>query len=181
MMAEREERMRLIQTVDLGAIRRNVRAVRSKTRTRVLVMVKADAYGHGMTEVARSLATRRTIWGSLRSKRGKNCAKTELKPLLWSRYARPTVWLGRRRQGLRRQSRDEETLRALVAVPQCMRPAFHLKFDTGMHRLGLPAEDAGEGDRPPCGARRRARGSLFHFREPDARQLDVFLSAAGKE
>ena len=56
MMAEREERMRLIQTVDLGAIRRNVRAVRSKTRTRVLVMVKADAYGHGMTEVARSLA-----------------------------------------------------------------------------------------------------------------------------
>ena len=47
--------MELLIKVDLARIRRNVAAVRAATGGRVLLMVKADAYGHGMKRVARAL------------------------------------------------------------------------------------------------------------------------------
>ena len=180
MMAEREERMRLIQTVDLGAIRRNVRAVRSKTRTRVLVMVKADAYGHGMTEVARSLADEADYLGVATLEEGEELRKNGVKTPVLVAICPPDGLARAKAAGLTAAVADEETLRALVAVPQCMRPAFHLKFDTGMHRLGLPAEDAGEVIDLLAGHGVVPEGAYSHFREPDARQLDVFLSAAGR-
>ena len=180
MMAEREERMRLIQTVDLGAIRRNVRAVRSKTRTRVLVMVKADAYGHGMTEVARSLADEADYLGVATLEEGEELRKNGVKTPALVAICPPDGLARAKAAGLTAAVADEETLRALVAVPQCMRPAFHLKFDTGMHRLGLPAENAGEVTDLLAEHGVVPEGAYSHFREPDARQLDVFLSAAGR-
>ena len=49
--------------IDLEKIRENVRRVRALCGVRVLVMVKADAYGHGMTEVARALHGEADIFG----------------------------------------------------------------------------------------------------------------------
>ena len=43
--------------IDLGAIRYNLRKIRRivGSRTRILAVVKADAYGHGMKEVSRAI------------------------------------------------------------------------------------------------------------------------------
>ena len=49
--------------IDLGAIRRNVRALEERLPDgcATLMVVKADAYGHGLEAVARSV--RGLIWG----------------------------------------------------------------------------------------------------------------------
>ena len=71
--------MRLIQTVDLGVIRRNIAAVRARTGVRVLVMVKADAYGHGMTEVARAIADEADMLGVATLEEGEELRKCAVK------------------------------------------------------------------------------------------------------
>jgi alanine racemase len=42
-------------TVDLGAIRANYAAIKAETNAKVMAVIKANAYGHGMIEVARAL------------------------------------------------------------------------------------------------------------------------------
>ena len=51
--------------IDLGALRRNMATIVKRTGpgTRVLAVVKADAYGHGAVPVARALAGRDGLWG----------------------------------------------------------------------------------------------------------------------
>ncbi|MHC5211249.1 MAG: alanine racemase [Planctomycetota bacterium] len=51
--------------VDLGALRRNMAAVVARVGpgTRVLAVVKADAYGHGAVPVARALENEPGVWG----------------------------------------------------------------------------------------------------------------------
>ncbi|MDR1906015.1 MAG: alanine racemase, partial [Clostridiales bacterium] len=47
--------------IDLDAIRGNVRLAAEKTHTKVMAIIKADAYGHGAVEVARAL--KGLVWG----------------------------------------------------------------------------------------------------------------------
>lgn len=79
--------MNLLSEVDLGVIRRNVEAVRRKTRVRVLVMVKADAYGHGMTAVARALEGTADRFGVATPEEGVELRKTAFQRPFWSRCA----------------------------------------------------------------------------------------------
>ncbi|MEP9363741.1 alanine racemase [Nocardioides sp. CN2-186] len=48
--------------VDLGAIRHNVRTLRELTGVDSMTVVKADAYGHGMVEVARAAREAGSAW-----------------------------------------------------------------------------------------------------------------------
>lgn len=48
--------------VDLAAVRHNVRALATATGTPVMVVVKADGYGHGMVEVARAARQAGAPW-----------------------------------------------------------------------------------------------------------------------
>ena len=48
--------------VDLAAVRANVRALAAHTGTPLMVVVKADAYGHGMLPVARAAREAGAQW-----------------------------------------------------------------------------------------------------------------------
>ena len=144
MMTEREGRMRLIQTVDLGVIRRNVAAVRARTGVRVLVMVKADAYGHGMIEVARAIADEADMLGVATLEEGEELRKCAVKTPVLVAICPPGGLMRASAAGLTAAVADAETLRALAALPLSLRPAFHLKFDTGMHRLGFMTSELPE-------------------------------------
>lgn len=48
--------------VDLGAIRANIRALRDRVRADLMVVVKANAYGHGMVPVARVAREAGAAW-----------------------------------------------------------------------------------------------------------------------
>lgn len=51
-----------VATVDLDALRHNLRVVRERVDTDVMAVVKADAYGHGLVECARAAQEAGATW-----------------------------------------------------------------------------------------------------------------------
>lgn len=51
-----------VATVDLDALRHNVRTVQARVGTPVMAVVKADAYGHGLVECARAAQQAGATW-----------------------------------------------------------------------------------------------------------------------
>ena len=135
--------------VDLGALARNFRKIASLVApARVLPVLKADGYGHGAVEVARTLeplgaagfavarpaeavelrragiASRVLVFAPTGSFELGSLARFDLTPVV----------------------SDLEQLGELesFAAATGWRPRVHLKVDTGMHRLGVPLERAEE-------------------------------------
>ena len=54
--------MRAYVEVDLGAIAANIRAVKARTDSEILAVVKADAYGHGLIPVAKAALNAGASW-----------------------------------------------------------------------------------------------------------------------
>ena len=125
--------------VDLGAIRANAAAVRRFSGGRpLLAVVKSDAYGHGLAEVARALAPESAMLAVFSAEEGR---------FLRERGSMmPVFVLGPSgREGMCAASRWDlipsvTGLEELAIAPR--KPggflATHLKFDTGMGRLGIP-------------------------------------------
>lgn len=134
---------RVWKEIDLGALRHNAAVLQSRLAPgcKLMAVVKADGYGHGAVTVARCLkksgvhafavaclsegiALRRAgIWGLI----------------LILGYTPPEEAALLRRWRLTQSVADEAHGAALNAVGKPIR--VHLAIDTGMRRLGVPAED----------------------------------------
>ncbi|MBI3406522.1 MAG: alanine racemase, partial [Acidobacteria bacterium] len=132
--------------ISLGAITHNLRAIRKHVgaKRKILCVVKADAYGHGAPRVAQALAGAGadafgvTCWAEGAELRAAGIRKPilvltgfypgEEKKLLVYRLT-PVIT-------------DVEQVKWLdkAATKNSARVPVHLKIDTGMHRLGIPAE-----------------------------------------
>ncbi|MDX2087360.1 MAG: alanine racemase [Kofleriaceae bacterium] len=135
--------------VDLGAIVRNARAVREITKADVCAIVKADGYGHGAIAVAQALMRAKAVASFGVSLVEEGVALRD------AGITAPILIMGPSQHGGEDEMvmRDlvpiissEEELYALAAVAQARRRAIdaHLKVDTGMGRLGVAIERAGE-------------------------------------
>jgi alanine racemase len=132
-----------VATIDLGALRRNVAALRARLApgTSLLAAVKADAYGHGARAVAPALQ-------SFGVDRFGVATAEEALELRHAGVTAPILLFGPVRTrvaelaaaGVAFTVADEEGLRALVASAAGAPLAVHLKLDTGMGRLGVPSE-----------------------------------------
>lgn len=133
--------------VDLGAIQHNVRLLRERLgNSRLAVVVKADAYGHGIVPVSRAASAAGADWlavatvheGIALREAGIEAPILTLSPFL-PMEAEQAVYYG-----LRASVQDVETAEALSrAASQVGREAvLHLKVDTGMHRFGAPSQEA---------------------------------------
>ncbi len=128
--------------VSLGALRHNFRKLQEHVgpRTAVCAVVKADAYGHGAVECARSLEREGAEWFGVTSpeegialRHGGITARVLLLSGFWRGEAEdvvlqrltPTVW----------EPWHIADLQAAAAKLGVMQPV-HLKIDTGMTRLG---------------------------------------------
>jgi alanine racemase len=134
-----------VALVDVGALRRNVAALRARLRpgAQLLAPVKADAYGHGAAQVAPALqafgADRfgvATADEALELRRAGVTAPVLVFAPVHHRvaelaHADVALTIG-----------NEAALRSLEAGAAGLRVRVHLKLDTGMGRLGVPAEDA---------------------------------------
>ncbi len=137
--------------IDLSVLKRNVQSIRKKIKpaTKIMAVVKADAYGHGLVPVARELIrigipalgvgsvdegilirekVSPTIpvvilLGLQREETGV-CLRYRLTPVLYSAEVA---------QRLHRAAQREKT-----PIP------IHLKIDTGMGRLGVPWSEFGD-------------------------------------
>ncbi len=134
-------------TIDLDKIVSNFETVRKKAGVPVLAVVKADAYGHGAIQVARSLQDRCAFFGV--------SSMLEAMELRNAGIATPILILGQIptsafataiRENVRPCIFRYEDALALSRTAQDIGlPAyFHLVVDTGMSRIGFQAteEDA---------------------------------------
>lgn len=160
-------------TIDLGALRRNIRRlVELAAPAELWAVVKADAYGHGALDVAPA---------ALEAGAKALCVATveegaSLRAAL--PHARIVVLgapLSERELEQAREARLEVTASA-VPVPEGL--PVHLKVDTGMGRWGIPADDLADVDPGPI------VGVMSHLATADEdedyarRQIERFAALA---
>ncbi|RJQ28947.1 MAG: alanine racemase [Peptococcaceae bacterium] len=176
--------------IDLSAITHNAREIRrvAGTAIRIMAVVKADAYGHGAVEVSKAALAGGADWlGVARLAEGVALRAAGLDaPVLVLGYTPPEHSAEVIRYGLSQTVYTGEAASSLAAaaVREGKRARAHVKVDTGMGRVGWPAE-------PPAAREILSVASLpgleiegifTHFATADskdktyaAEQLDRFL------
>jgi len=132
--------------VDLGILENNYRILRSWSHTPIMPIVKANAYGHGLEEVTRTLEKAGAEW----------CGVARIEEALILRQAglRMNILV----LGYTAPQRVQDAIRNQISLtlyePSLIQPyalqakaAGHelniqVKVDTGMGRLGIPSEKA---------------------------------------
>ncbi|MGE3455816.1 MAG: alanine racemase [Kofleriaceae bacterium] len=154
--------------VDLGAIIDNARTVRQATGVDVYAVIKADAYGHGAIEVARSLSRAKAAGGFAVSLVEEGVALRD------AGVTAPILVMGPSQHGgeddmvmagltpVIASEQDLHVLAAIAARRQLTVDA-HLKVDTGMGRLGVPASLVPQLARQAAGQGVRLAGLMTHF------------------
>jgi alanine racemase len=188
--------------VDLTAIAANVRELRRLTApgARLMAVVKANAYGHGAVEVARTALANGAEWlGVARLGEAIHLRQAGLDPpLLVFGYTPPSDAEKLMDFNVRQSvySLTTASQYSCAAVARGSRIKVHLKVDTGMGRLGLvPAALIGKSQGDPAGSELirdatavarlpgiEAEGIFTHFAASDSadkssanRQLALFL------
>ncbi len=163
--------------VDLGAIRHNVRALKRRAPTsRLMAVVKADAYGHGAVPVSRAaLDAGADSLAVVTAEEGAELREAGIEaPILVFTDLLPDGLALAERSRLTVTAHSPESAKRIVARPGLR---AHLKLNTGMNRWGVDSEDAGEA-RKILGE--RLTGVYTHFASADSdeeatrRQIEVF-------
>jgi alanine racemase len=136
--------------VDLTAVADNVRALKALTAPKTLFMavVKADGYGHGAVEVARTaLQARADRLGIATIDEGAELRAAGVESpihLLSEPPAMGAQAVVEHRLTPALYSRDFAVALSRAATLAQRTVKFHLKVDTGMNRIGVRAEDAAD-------------------------------------
>jgi len=132
--------------VNLTQLRRNLEAIRERVKpARVMPIVKANAYGHGLDGVARFIADFSDYLGVATLEEGIHLRQIGVdKPILvmGGTLLEQIPWF--LRYDLTLTASSAGLLRAAegVAAPSGQRIRAHLKVDTGMERVGVRDTDA---------------------------------------
>lgn len=133
--------------VDLAAIQQNLAAIRAQVGNGVAVMavVKANAYGHGLSEVVKVLADRVEMFGVANLSEAKSVAQHApgaavflLGPVLPAERAEVVG------AGFIPSISTLEEAAAFAALAGSRRVRVHLVIDSGMGRIGVWQDDAAE-------------------------------------
>jgi len=132
--------------VNLAAIRHNVRRLREITRTPVMAVVKANAYGHGAVEVARSAVEAGAEWlGVAFTEEGVALRRAGLAAnILVLGYTPPHLATEAFEHNLSLAVYDPDLAKTYrdSARSVNVRARLHIKVDTGMGRLGVAPTEA---------------------------------------
>ena len=162
-------------TIDLGALRRNVRVLAEAAGAAELwAVVKADAYGHGAADCARvalEAGARALCVATAKEGAALRSDNPDARILVLSP-------LGPGEESLAREARLEVAVSSLQ-LPEAM--PVHVKVDTGMGRFGMTPDEAAGLDPD------RIAGVMTHLAtadEPDEtfvrRQLEAFAEVAAR-
>lgn len=169
--------------VDLGQIKRNLRALCNYCGTRLWFMVKCNAYGHGLLPVARAAAGLVDGFGVATAEEGATlrragidlpvlvtAPKSSSSDLVAAYDLEPAVFDERQLEGLSR-----------AAESRGKRLRCHVKVESGMNRLGAPPDLARKlADRIAQSDRLSLAGCYTHLasEETAAEQIKRFWSVA---
>ena len=136
---------RVTARVHLNTIRSNLISIRNTLpeSTRICAVVKADAYGHGAAEIAKSLNDFADFFAVAAAQEAVDLrAEAVTKPILILGYAWPEDYEELIRKEVRFtvfKERDAKELSAL-GVRMGKKALIHIKVDTGMNRIGFPLD-----------------------------------------
>ena len=167
--------------IDLGALAHNLRALRSLLApgVEIIGVVKADAYGHGSVPVSRALAAegvKRFAVATLDEAVTLQDAGIPGRILiLGARFAEEVPEIVERR--FETVVTDMNLARRLDAEARSRerQAAVHVKFDTGMGRIGFPAHEALDVCRSVAQLLGlKMKGIMTHFASADESASDDF-------
>lgn len=129
-------------TIHIDALRHNLAQVRALApSSRVMAVVKADGYGHGLERVARALAGADAFGvAALSDAERLRAAGLSQRIVLLSGFDEPSDLPQLRRLGVDTVVHHESQLAMLEADREAEPIRVWLKLDTGMHRLGFAPE-----------------------------------------
>ncbi len=163
--------------VDLGAIRHNVRTLRRRAPgSRLMAVVKADAYGHGAVPVARAaLEAGAEGLAVVTAEEGAELREAGIEaPVLVFTDLLPDALALAERYRLTVTAHSPQSAKLIVARPGLR---AHLKVNTGMNRWGVGPEGVGEVSRM---LGENLSGVYTHFASADSdaeatrRQIEAF-------
>ena len=132
--------------VDLDAIAGNAGALRSllPRSTRLMAILKADAYGHGAIQTARALQHHADALGVATLDEGLSLRQAGVPGRIVVLYDVPAgTYPEAMAADLELSVGSLEALREITGLPHGNRPFVHLKIDTGMARQGFRLEQLG--------------------------------------
>lgn len=136
--------------VDLGALDENIRRARAvlPARTALVFVVKANAYGHGLTPVARQAARSGVRWFAVaylqEALQVRAAAEDAEIVILGAADPMDVATLAERRILPVVVSEEHGEALAFAARARGVRVRAHLKVDTGMGRFGVPWAQAAD-------------------------------------
>lgn len=167
--------------IDLSAIEKNLQAFKEKSGTaEIIAVVKADAYGHGMAEVAKKALDSGAAWLAV-------ATPDEALALVENGIEANILVLGHtpahfipvaQRTGISVAaiSLDWLTQAAESVDPQLPRLKIHLKVDTGMRRVGIQADEADQAIQLIRDSFFIFEGTFTHFATADEGRNELFES-----
>ncbi|GIU84306.1 MAG: alanine racemase [Acidimicrobiales bacterium] len=134
-------------TIDLGAVAHNVRHLLDiSSPAGLMAVVKADAYGHGAAEVAKTALEAGASWlGVALAEEGVELQRhVDSAPILVLSEPSPSEMAVALKASLRISLYTEEGVATAsrLASELGVQGRVHLKVDTGMHRAGVAPEEA---------------------------------------
>jgi len=134
--------------VDLGAIKRNLQAIKTMTHTEVMAVIKANGYGHGVSAVAEAVTEAGASWlGVARMEEAINLRQSGITAeIMVLGYTSPVMIPEAIKHRIHVAIYDPQMARAYAAyankIPGKIRA--HLKVETGMGRLGMPVNEVAD-------------------------------------
>lgn len=131
--------------IDLDAIRNNVRRLRAVTSTPVMAIIKANAYGHGLVKIGQAAADAGAAWlGVSRVEEAVTLRQAGITlPILTLGLTMPESVAEAIAHRVSLTVYNPDLAGEFAAQARALGQPLHvhIKFDTGMGRLGLFAED----------------------------------------
>ncbi len=144
-----------------------------------MLMVKSDAYGHGLRRVAQACRDIVDGFGVATLEEGLELRSAGIDEDILVLICAPDEMEAAINAGLDFGIFDKSQLEVLSSLVQCGRVSAlsarpHIKVDTGMHRLGFPVGDVGEVLRELKNIDVSPRGVYSHLRCRDFAQVKAF-------
>lgn len=190
------EYQRVYAQVDLDAITDNLDNMKAhiQDRTRMICVIKTDAYGHGSVPVARCLEQKDSVFGFAVATAEEAVQLREAgigKPILILGYTFPYAYETLARLEIRAAAFRTDMLKEMSDAARSVgkKIRIHIKVDTGMNRLGVMPDESGinfvrEAAKLPG---LEIEGVFTHFSRADEkdktsalRQLETFRSFLGR-
>ena len=140
------EYQRVYAKIDLDAIAHNIALVKKKipSQTKLMLIIKADAYGHGAVPIAKAFSRKADYFGVAEMNEALELRRAGVEtPILILGYTSPNLFETALANDITLTMFQYEAIKTLseTAVRMCKTARVHFGVDTGMSRIGFCVTD----------------------------------------